>query len=669
MSFVGHDDFLVDLFPWSEDDADTEDITASQMSPIRPDEPVDGSSAVSVGSSSRDVFVPGVQAPGTPAVPAAALPVPLPDVAESTPLLPEAGRKRLRSKTPRPVGFAPPPPVTAAPGSANRLSLPPSIAAAGGLGVGGVIIAAVPSAGASSTATPRRQSAAPGVQTPGIGIWAGYENMTFSGHRAKYFYVYKKLRHWLSVKVNKLSDREIQLTRGFQLLKCHNNWKTTTLKMKSSVVQEFLSETHAPADLRQWAALTWAADGESEPSAGSSYLIRGYTVLLTYQGDFGVFDEATLPPPRAFHLQEKDEDPYVELVSRLRKCLAVSSLWEEFLAHVANLKRRFSCENHAASCEVCTGSWNDHRRVRVHFHLVLKHNSCMQCKARDLLLWKNVGPHVSGNVAFLQQRTGHGWAGLYYLTAPKFGSIFSVSSKQPFDEFPVNPDWVMTMVAGEKMALRVGREQMIRCGKGLNRRLNDLERLAQARREIKLEARVREVQRHLESTALRFHQFPVVQQWLAHAGAPFQRRKPFLVLEGPSGVGKTEFIRALFGAARTLELNCASCGAAPDLRQMDPDKHRLVLFDEASPELVLKNRKLFQAPAALIDLGHSPTGMNVYRVWLNDAVLVVNSNRWSSDCMKQSAEDRAWLVANQVLVIVTGPMWDTSPPPMEFQSQ
>ena len=102
---------------------------------------------------------------------------------------------------------------------------------------------------------------------------------------------------------------------------------------------------------------------------------------------------------------------------------------------------------------------------------------------------------------------------------------------------------------------------------------------------------------------------------------------------------------------------------------MDPDKHRLVLFDEASPELVLKNRKLFQAPAALIDLGHSPTGMNVYRVWLNDAVLVVNSNRWSSDCMKQSAEDRAWLVANQVLVIVTGPMWDTSPPPMEFQSQ
>ena len=74
--------------------------------------------------------------------------------------------------------------------------------------------------------------------------------------------------------------------------------------------------------------------------------------------------------------------------------------------------------------------------------------------------------------------------------------------------------------------------------------------------------------------------------------------------------------------------------------------------------MVLANRKLFQAPAAWVDLGHSPTGRDVYRVFLNEAVLVVCSNGWSAQCEQlQSDDDKEWLQKNSVLVIIHGPMY------------
>ena len=134
------------------------------------------------------------------------------------------------------------------------------------------------------------------------------------------------------------------------------------------------------------------------------------------------------------------------------------------------------------------------------------------------------------------------------------------------------------------------------------------------------------------------------------------RRKKFLVLEVKSGVGKTEFVRGLFGPDKTLELNCAGIGAV-NLRDFKPLEHKVVLWDEASPELVLGNRKLFQCPPCWIDLGHSATGSFVYKVWVNEALFVIVTNRWASALEELVREDRGWVQANQVRVHVTQPLW------------
>ena len=124
-------------------------------------------------------------------------------------------------------------------------------------------------------------------------------------------------------------------------------------------------------------------------------------------------------------------------------------------------------------------------------------------------------------------------------------------------------------------------------------------------------------------------------------------------------MGKTEFVKGLFGVDKTLELNCANCGVNPDLRSFEPDKHKCVLFDEGSVVMVSANRKLLQAPASWVDLGHSPTGRDVYRVFLNDAVLVSSTNKWSEQVNKlESQSDGDWIEKTQVLVVVAGPMYE-----------
>ena len=82
-----------------------------------------------------------------------------------------------------------------------------------------------------------------------------------------------------------------------------------------------------------------------------------------------------------------------------------------------------------------------------------------------------------------------------------------------------------------------------------------------------------------------------------------------------------------------------------------------MLLDEAAPELVLLNRKLFQAPNSMVQLAQSKTGCHSYEVYLNDALLVISSNHWVEALAKLRHSESAWLEANQVLIKVTRPLW------------
>ena len=269
---------------------------------------------------------------------------------------------------------------------------------------------------------------------------------------------------------------------------------------------------------------------------------------------------------------------------------------------------------------------------------------------------ESLSPHLPG----MQVRASSGWGQIYYCMAPKIGVVYQAGTHQPFKHFPVRGEWPFSMLQAGKMTQKNCREQIIKSGRGIVHLMNDFDKYNLAMEELRIEARLREYHVELAKTQKKSASVPEVEEWKKAATKPFQRRKQFLVLEGPSGLGKTEYVKALFGTDRVLELNCASCGNVVSLRQFSCKQHHCVLFDEASASLVLSNRKIFQAPPGWVDLGHSPTGRDVYRVFLGDTVLVVNSNKWSEDLdkiKKASEADHAWLVKNACLVQVTEPMY------------
>ena len=135
-----------------------------------------------------------------------------------------------------------------------------------------------------------------------------------------------------------------------------------------------------------------------------------------------------------------------------------------------------------------------------------------------------------------------------------------------------------------------------------------------------------------------------------------QSRRKFLVLDGPSRMGKTEFVRSMVEPAAILELNCASC-VDPPLADFNARKHKLVLMDEGTVEMVLRNRKLFQCPNARVQLGTSATNCFSYSVYLNDCMLVVCSNSWAVQLSRTLAEGAKWIEANQIYVHVSEPLW------------
>ena len=130
-------------------------------------------------------------------------------------------------------------------------------------------------------------------------------------------------------------------------------------------------------------------------------------------------------------------------------------------------------------------------------------------------------------------------------------------------------------------------------------------------------------------------------------------RYKFLVLCGESGTGKTVWVKWMLGNPDLVfEANCACC-PEPDLRNFSHFQHKVILFDEASPELVITQKKLFQSPPCFVKLGMSTTNCHSYDVFVSGTMMVICSNTWQEDLesMKKPG-DRAWLVENSIVVNV-----------------
>ena len=181
--------------------------------------------------------------------------------------------------------------------------------------------------------------------------------------------------------------------------------------------------------------------------------------------------------------------------------------------------------------------------------------------------------------------------------------VLTEATKQPFTGLLVNPQWIMNLVQADKLDVANAHDLLVKCVNG-SRHIKELQAYDEEMERVAVKEAQMEAERLLGKTLKEQKHYPKVQAFLNQFKTPRHRYR-FLVLAGPSRVGKTAFARSLCGPGmETSEVNCGS-GAEPDLKAYRIRRHEVILFDEIEAEQVAAQRKLFQAQTSPVQMACS----------------------------------------------------------------
>jgi len=464
-------------------------------------------------------------------------------------------------------------------------------------------------------------------------------------HRDKYDYVYNKLRR------EGFRDYKAALEKEDPPVTLPESHSRLTKEDKTQVLHHWITQgagLQEPLFVLQWARVNMGVRIQSAPGKGGGIRLRSKQVLVTCQGDWGLLEvpaDLSLSP-----------DP--ELVTnQVKQMAAAAKVWRDVQGEALRLITRLGADDYAVCLELCASSWRAHQVLRLHAHVAAAslRPMTMYLESRKLRFLGSPA-HITSEDCSRRKRAV-GWQTFYYVCAPKIGSLWSWASKQPFVDYQVSCEWIWSLLQSRKISLQQARDEMVRQTKCLTRHLPNVDRVRSELVALQLKDTIAKKEEEFQKHRKPFRTIKAVDALVADLRVARERRR-FLVLDGPSRLGKTQYAMSLFGREHTLEVN-AACEESPNLAGFDHTKHKAVLLDEAPPEMVLRNRKMFQCPNAMVQLAQSKTSCHSYEVYLNDTLLIICSNSWSISVSQSPAVEASWIIANQVLVTITEPMWQT----------
>jgi hypothetical protein len=278
--------------------------------------------------------------------------------------------------------------------------------------------------------------------------------------------------------------------------------------------------------------------------------------------------------------------------------------------------------------------------------------------------------------------------GHYYCLAPKVSSIFSATTAPPFSgPWGIRTSWVYTLYADGKMTAAQAKSEVVKYRRDVGRLLHQIDEAERAVSAQQLQWLLRDVDLAQAARALPRRRVPVIEDLFLSQFHVFRDRRKFLVLTGPSGMGKTEYIRALAKdadiiagiRARSLPyrqqwLTPGGCpfppgeglmkvsvagGASqlPDIRELSPLKHAWLFVDEGTPDMALQHRRLFQGKSGCASAGQSAKNCHAYVVVSWGVRIVICCNDWCERSAALSPTGKEWLACNAIVVDVSEPLW------------
>jgi hypothetical protein len=387
------------------------------------------------------------------------------------------------------------------------------------------------------------------------------------------------------------------------------------------------------------------------------YWLRANTGLLTYQGKWGLIPwDATLIWAHSEGLKV--------LCEVLSKDRIVEELFVDLVALATDVKEEYNLKAVTCCIELCCETLEKDNVLRVHLHLCMEAQPMKQIKVKNVyrLAFRGSFPvkGSSANGGYIATKSATNAASAhYYCRMPKKGMIRHWGTHDPFKHYRINCEWITAFLQAGKLDDVDAIMEYSKCWKSVKMNVENVEYNVQLRKRRKLEERVEIV---LERTAAKRSirkYLPLVEEvYLPHMATEAERHM-VLVLDGPSGVGKTSYVKGLCSSAKAyLEINCMNLRVSANLREV-VETIETICFDEASVEWALDNKKILQGPEFPVSMGDSNTGMYSYRRFLNGIKMVICSNKWAKQVSKlKSEEDKAYVHKNFLYVYCDELLYD-----------
>ena len=347
-----------------------------------------------------------------------------------------------------------------------------------------------------------------------------------------------------------------------------------------------------------------------------------------------------------------------EVTTRLRKDATAIRLWHKVADHGQTCKKLAGASDVAICLELCPETYELQKSLRLHVHMFLRaQTGVLSIRNISFFSFQGLMTHVSSSIGGLAStKNRNDWSGFFYCCLKdKKGTVFCESTKTPFTKFLVNPNWIMSLVQAQKLKTHEARKLLVQCVNA-SRHLKDLDNYDVEQEKIAVQQAMAGAECVLTQNLKKQKVFAEAEAFVRQFEQPLHRYK-FLVLAGPSRVGKTAFARSLCEEGlEVLEVNCAG-GTEPNLRAYRLTRHGLILFDEIVAEQVAAQRKLFQAQAAPVQLGCSATNCYSYEVFNWRKRLVLASNNWHTSLLELSPGDQEWIKSNSIVLDITEQMW------------
>ena len=236
---------------------------------------------------------------------------------------------------------------------------------------------------------------------------------------------------------------------------------------------------------------------------------------------------------------------------------------------------------------------------------------------------------------------------LGFLTGFCFCHVFGMQ------DFPVSCRMILHMWQAGKMTAQHALEQVVQSKDPAGQRAYEAIQWHETQvRSVLSSQRTKHLLEKLNDTLTNFIADPRIDHWLqqfrSESFGTVWRFK-LLLLRGASRAGQTLKAQSMFGASRTLVLNCQGLGKfMPSWATLDRAQHDAVVLDEVSEQQVLNNKQLLQSGPRPVSLGQSATNIFAYTIDVYALPIILCSNDFKLSVADglSTLEEEDWLQAN-----------------------